>query len=43
VLTGVGHIRDSVIGREAQVSRIVARTDGHRLIVGDHDQLCIGS
>jgi glucose-1-phosphate thymidylyltransferase len=43
VLTDVGHIKDSVIGREARVSRTVARTDGHRLIVGDHGQLCIGS
>jgi glucose-1-phosphate thymidylyltransferase len=43
VLTDVGHIKDSVIGREARVSRTIARTDGHRLIVGDHGQLCIGS
>jgi glucose-1-phosphate thymidylyltransferase len=43
VVRDVRHIRDSVIGRGARVGRTAGAGDGHRLIVGDHDQLLICS
>jgi glucose-1-phosphate thymidylyltransferase len=43
VISDVGGLRDSVIGREAQVGPASGPAPGHRLVIGDHSSVALQS
>jgi glucose-1-phosphate thymidylyltransferase len=38
---GAGPIRDSLIGKDVQINRAASAPRAHRLVLGDHSQVCI--